>query len=95
MDKKKTAIAVVKMVGGIVISIGVGAIVKNVIQATTPEDAKKVTRFCIGVGSFFITSMTAAAASKRFEGQLDGILRAATKFMLENETEEQIVGTEA
>lgn len=92
MDKTKTVVNVVKVVGGVVISIGVGAIVANLIRATTPEDVKKITKVCIGVGSFFVAGMTAAAASKRFDNSLDTIISMVTKFIMENdESEEELV----
>lgn len=90
MNTVDTALKVVKIVGGLVISIGVGAVATNLIKATTPEDVKKITKICIAVGSFFVAGMTAAAASNKFEGTMDSIIKAIKVFTDEsNETEKQ------
>ena len=96
MEGANKALTVVKMVGGLVISIGVGAVVTNLIRATTPEDAKKVTKICIGVGSFFVAGMTASAASNKFEGTMGSIIKAVQVFTEEdNKSEEEVTGVEA
>ncbi|MFA5657582.1 MAG: hypothetical protein WDA37_12640 [Dysgonamonadaceae bacterium] len=96
MEGVNKALTVVKMVGGLVISIGVGAVATNLIRATTPEDVKKVTKICIGVGSFFVAGMTASAASNKFEGTMDSIIKAVQVFTEEdNKSEEEVTGVEA
>ena len=96
MEGVNKALIVVKMVGGLVISIGVGAVATNLIRATTPEDVKKVTKICIGVGSFFVAGMTASAASNKFEGTMDSIIKAVQVFTEEdNKSEEEVTGVEA
>lgn len=67
------ALTVVKGVGGLVISAGIGAIATNLIKHTTPADTKKIMNICIGVGGFFVSGMCAAAASDQFEGTIDKI----------------------
>lgn len=94
MEKFKTALTVVKMVGGLVISIGVGAVAANLIKATTPEDIKKVTKICIGVGSFFVAGIAASAASNKFEGTMDSVINTIVKFTEgdnDNETPEVVI----
>lgn len=96
MKNVNKALTVVKMVGGLVISIGVGAVATNLIRATTPEDVKKVTKVCIGVGSFFVAGMTASAASNKFGGTIDSIIKAVQVFTEEgNKSEEEVTGAEA
>jgi len=96
MEGVNKALTVVKMVGGLVISIGVGAVATNLIRATTPEDVKKVTKICIGVGSFFVAGMTASAASNKFEGTMNSIIKAVQVFTEEdNKSEEEVTGVEA
>lgn len=96
MEGVNKALTVVKMIGGLVISIGVGAVAANLIRATTPEDVKKVTKICIGVGSFFVAGMTASAASNKFEGTMDSIIKAVQVFTEEgNKSEEEVTGAEA
>lgn len=91
MNTVNTALKVVKIVGGLVISIGVGAIVTNLIKATTPEDVKKVTKICIGVGSFCVAGMAASAASNKFEGTMDRIINAIQVFTDVSNGEPEIV----
>lgn len=96
MEGVNKALTVVKMIGGLVISIGIGAVAANLIRATTPEDVKKVTKICIGVGSFFVAGMTASAASNKFEGTMDSIIKAVQVFTEENnKSEEEVTGAEA
>jgi len=97
MKKVKSALTVVKMVGGLVISIGVGAVAANLIKATTPEDIKRVTKICINVGSFFIAGLAASAAGDKFEGTIDSIINTIAKFTRgNNETgEQEVVEAEA
>lgn len=96
MDNLNKALTVIKLIGGLVISIGVGAVAANLIKSTTPEDVKKVTKICIGVGSFFVAGMAASAASNKFEGTMDSIIKAVKVFTEEpNENEKQEVVIEA
>ena len=97
MEKVKSALTVVKMVGGLVISVGVGAVATNLIKSTTPEDIKKVTKVCISVGSFFAAGLAASAASDKFEGTMDSIINTVMKFTGgNNETgEQEVVEAEA
>jgi NAD/NADP transhydrogenase beta subunit len=81
MKKTKRILTVVKIVGGIVISIGVGAVTANLIKATTPKDVRKLTKICIGVGSFFVARTAATAASDKFDHTMDSIIKMVTKFM--------------
>ncbi len=96
MDNLNKALTVVKWIGGLVISIGVGAVAANLIKSTTPEDVKKVTKICIGVGSFIVAGMAASAASNKFEGTMDSFIKAVKVFTEEpNENGEQEVVIEA
>ena len=87
--KKKDAIplAIIKLVGGVAISIGVGAILKNIIKKYTPEQANKLTKVCTAVGGFFLSSSVAAMAVDRFETDVDNVWTAVNK-VLENTEEE-------
>ena len=79
---------VVKMLGGLVISIGVGAVATNLVKVTTPEDINKIAKICIGVGNFCVAGMASAAASDKFEGTVDQIINTIKVFTNEdNETE--------
>ena len=79
---------VVKMVGGLVISIGVGAVATNLVKVTTPEDINKITKVCIGVGNFCVAGLASAAASDKFGGTIDQVINTIKTFTNEdNETE--------
>lgn len=82
MNKEKV-MGTIKLVGGLVISIGIGAITKNLIKATTPEDVKRFTKFCIGVGSFFVAGAAAKAATDKFDGTFDSFTKFIETLMQE------------
>ena len=84
MNKEK-ALNVVKCVGGIVVSIGIGAVAANLIKATTPAGTKKLTKLCIGVGSFIVAGMAADAASQEFDNKFDKIVSTIKKFVQDEE----------
>ena len=88
-NKKKNAIplTIIKLVGGVTISIGVSAILKNIFKQYTPEQANKLIKVCTAVGSFFLSSSVAAMAVDRFESDVDNIWTAVNK-VLENTEEE-------
>ena len=62
------SIMLVKAIGEVVVSIGIGAIVKNVVKATTPATVGLAKRVCIGVGvlalDFMITDAVMTYAEK-------------------------------
>lgn len=93
--KKKDAIplTIIKLIGGVTISIGVGAILKNVFKQYTPEQTNKLIKVCTAVGSFFLSSSVATMVVDRFEADVDNIWTAVNK-VLEN-TEEEIEPFEA
>lgn len=91
-----TALNVVKGVGGLVISVGVGAVAANLIKVTTPGDAKKLAKICIGVGSFFVAGLASSAASDRFDDTMDKIINTVNVWTAEeNSTDEEDQETEA
>jgi len=88
-NEKKDSIPlkIIKFVGGVTISIGVGAILNNIIKKYTPGQANKLTKVCIAVGGFFLSSSVAAMVVDRFEADVDNIWTAVNK-VLENAEEE-------
>ena len=85
-DMVKSALTAVKIVGGVAISIGVGAIVKNVVKATTPEDVSRQTAICIKVGSFFLAGVLGAATNQRFAKDIDSVIKVVEAFGQGHET---------
>lgn len=64
-------INILKGVTTLVVSTGVGAIVKNAVKATTPEDIKKFSKISIVVGSAVVSSMVADNATNYVRDQID------------------------
>lgn len=97
MDEKNNVVEGIKFVGGMIISFGIGAIARNLIATTTPENVKWFGKFCIGIGSSFIALITAEAASTKFDGTVDSIVKFIQPLIDGNdeEQEELVVETEA
>lgn len=76
----ETTINVIKGVGSLATSIGIGAVTRNVIKVTTPENTKTVVKVCIGVGSYFVAGLASAAASKKFGEQVDSVAEIIKKW---------------
>ena len=85
MKKKIDKVELLKLGATAVISIGVGAIVGNLVKHTTPNDIKKMTKLCIGVGSFVLSNMAGDLASKYMEGKIDYISTQVKKVIKEVE----------
>lgn len=68
-----------KSIAGVVISLGVGAVVQNAVNATTPLDQKLLKRIGVKVGGYVVSSMVADHAVKYSFEQID-----ATKDWFEN-----------
>lgn len=64
-------INIIKQVGSLVISTGIGAIVGNAVKATTPADVRTLKKICIGVGSFILGSMASELATRYAEEKID------------------------
>lgn len=70
------AVKIVQGTTKFVVSAGVGAIVKNAIKATTPEDIKKLSKLSVWVGSAVVSSMVAEAATKYTKEKIDAGIQA-------------------
>jgi uncharacterized membrane protein len=77
-------IEIVKTVGGIIVSVGVGAIVGNVIKDTTPEDVGKIKKMCIGLGSVVLTNMVGDKAVTYIEDKVDNAVKAIKKVTVKD-----------
>ena len=71
----------VKTVAGLVVSLGVGAVVGNVIKATTPEDLKTYSKVLVGVGSFALAGYFSMQAAKQTEESIQGLADEASKLI--------------
>lgn len=71
----------VKMVGGLIVSIGVGTIVTNIIGCTTPANTSKLGKACIYVGGTVIGWIAKDAATTYAEKKFDETVNTIKGFM--------------
>lgn len=72
-------LGLVKNAISFVASVGVGVVVKNAVQHTTPDNLDKLTKVGIVVGGFVVGSMIADQASKYAENQVDEVVDGVNK----------------
>lgn len=68
---KEVIVKRTKQIGGIVIGLGVGAIVGNAVKFTTPGDLGRLMKACVGLGSFALGGLAADATVKYANKQID------------------------
>lgn len=68
----------IKAVAGFSVSIGAGIIIGNAINATTPVNVKKITKFFILVGGGAIGGWVGEKASEYVNEQIDDIASVIT-----------------
>lgn len=64
-------IGIAKTVAGVASSVGVGAIVKNAINMSTPDNITKLQKVSIVVGTFVLSGMIGEMATKYVNTQID------------------------
>ena len=74
-------IDMIKKIGTLVVSVGVGAIVGNAIKATTPSSINTINRVCIGIGAFVLTGMVGGMAAKYTEEQINETVNEIKKMV--------------
>jgi predicted TIM-barrel enzyme len=89
-----TAVLAAKSIGGLVASVGIGAVTKNIIKVTTPGNTGKIVKICINVGSYFIAGIASAAAANQMGETIDSVVNIAKKVIpskkkKDSESEEQ------
>jgi hypothetical protein len=84
-DKTMKKIEIIKAVGGLVISVGVGGIVGNVIKCTTPIAIGPIKKVCIGIGSFVVSNMVGDKAVEYAEEKIDGAIDQVKKMVKDEE----------
>lgn len=77
----------VKSVGALVLTIGVGNIVSNVIKATTPAAIGILNKVCIAVGSAALTTIISDVTIQRIEHGIDGVINGI-KGKMDNKEKE-------
>ena len=86
--KKEKIIETVKTGVGLIVSVGVGAIVGNLVKSTTPADTSKIIKACIKVGSLVLTGAVGDLASKYTDEQIDEAVIFAEGFIKSDDSEE-------
>lgn len=79
--KKEAIIDTVKTGVGFIVTVGVGAIVGNLVKSTTPIDTSKIIKACIKVGSLVLTGAVGDIAGKYAETQIDEAVIFADGFL--------------
>ena len=72
----------------LVVSIGVGAIVGNVVMSTIPVDVHRVTKVCIVAGKWALTGIAASMAGKYTEDKIDEAAKVAKDIIYGKDQEE-------
>lgn len=66
-------IGIVKPAATLVASIGVGAVIGNVIKATTPTSVTLVQKVAVGVGSFVLVNVLGDMAARALDASIDRV----------------------
>jgi hypothetical protein len=77
----------VKTVGGIVTSIGVGTIIANVIKATTPRSTRGISKLLIWAGGLALGGMISDLAGDYAEKQIQSTVENINKMFAVEEIE--------
>lgn len=80
---------------GLVVSVGVGAIVGNAVKATSPSDMKAITKFCVGVGSLVLTGLFGDMAAKYTGDSIDSVVNAVKDNIKGEDTDQEVIEEEA
>lgn len=76
MDAIQTTKTITEFVG----SIGVGAVVGNVIKSTTPANLKLVPKISVGVGAFVLTNVLGDLAAKALSNNIDEVVKGVRRL---------------
>lgn len=76
-------VEILKTAVKIIIPVGVGAIVKNGINATSPSSVSGIKNLCIGIGAFVLSNMVSDKAVDYAEEKIDEGIKSI-KEMIEN-----------
>ena len=77
----------VKKVGGLIVSVGVGAIVTNIVKSTTPTSVGTIKKVCILVGSFVLSGMISDKAVTYTEQTIDNTVVEIKKMVTDGDLE--------
>ena len=83
-------IEMIKAAGGIIVSIGVSAIVGNVIKSTNSESTGAIKKLCVAAGAIVLSSMISDKAVEYVGEKFDRAVEAAKKIMEEAEEAQEV-----
>jgi hypothetical protein len=82
-------IELAKTIGGIIVSVGVSAIVGNAIKITTPAGIGAIKGACMSVGAMVLSSMISEHATKYTETKIDEAVAYVKDMVMEKEPDEE------
>lgn len=68
-------IMLVKGISQLIVSIGVGTIVTNVVKATTPKNIGRLHKICVGLGSFVLSGIVIEKAATYTDKSIDETIK--------------------
>lgn len=82
-----------KQIAGVVLTIGMGAIIGNAVKFTTPTSGiGAIKKLCIGAGTLALSSMASDATTKYVESKIDDTVTEVETFFKEETPEESQEG---
>jgi len=76
-------LGLIKQVVGLLVTAGLGTIVKNVIDHTTPYTITTLKKVGVSIGGVVLTMMVSDAANKFVEGKIDEL---SEKYVVSDKT---------
>lgn len=64
-------IAMIKIISGLIVSVGVGTIVSNAVKSITPTSTSTIKNIVVGIGGLVLSSMLAVKAVEYTEMKID------------------------
>lgn len=83
--------SLIKFGAGAIVSMGVGIIMKNAINYTTPETVKGVNKACLRIGQYVVTAMLCDSAIKKSDEIIDTVIKDVSNFVNTINNEEEII----
>lgn len=83
-------VGAVKLIGQLAVGVGVSTVTKVFIKSITPENATKAVKVVIGIGGWFIGGVLTAQASKKWNSDVDNVVKIVKKIkIVKEETNEE------
>ena len=76
-------LGLIKQVVGVLVTAGVGVIVKNVVDYTTPDTITTLKKVGVSIGGVVLTMMVSDSANKFVEGKIDEL---SEKYVVNDKT---------